>query len=149
LEREVVMSQWGIGAMIQMLSGNESAVNAYTSSLNKEIKSIKLDPDMNGGDGALVMMFTDDTGLMLYDCARSCCESRYMSTEDDLQYFVGSVFKSVDIRDGSVEEHEYGEESEMQFMQVNTNRGVFVINTYNHHNGYYGGIVITAKLVEE
>jgi len=140
-------NNFGLGMMIQMLGGNESSVKAYQASLGKKISAIELNSEANGGDGALNISFTDGTVLSLYDCARSCCESRYMHTDDDLTHYVGGKFKGVELKDGgSKEPGEYGEVSETMFMHVKTTKGTFVVNTYNDHNGYYGGILIEAAL---
>jgi hypothetical protein len=136
----------GIGAMIGMLSGNEETVKAFNSSLGKTIASLQIDPDANGGDGALVFTFTDGTGLRLFDRGHSCCESRYMHTDDDLSYHVGATLTTADIRDGSAEEEgEWGGVKESQFLVVTTSKGTFTVVNYNEHNGYYGGILIGAE----
>ena len=140
------MGHLGLGAMIQMLGGNEESYNAYHAALNKKIVDVKLDPELNSGDGALVITFKDDTTLTFYDCARSCCESRYMSTEDDLSQFKNCTFKGIEIIDGGTKDPgDYGEVSETVFLHVKTTKGKIVVNTYNHHNGYYGGILIYCK----
>lgn len=138
------MENFGLGAMIQMLAGNESTVKAYKASLGKKITEIKLDPELNSGDGMLNISFEDDTVLSLFDCARSCCEHRYMHTDDDLTHYVGGKLKAIELKPGPTVDT--GEVSECMFMHVKTTKGTFVINTYNEHNGYYGGILIEAAL---
>jgi hypothetical protein len=127
------MSQLGLGAMITLLGGNEDSVNAYTSSLGKKIVALKLDDDANSGDGALIMTFADDTQLKVYD----------LSTDDDLTHYVNSKLKSIETSaaDTKDDEDNYGV-TEMMFVHVKTTKGTFVINSYNSHNGYYGGICI-------
>lgn len=142
------MEQLGIGAMLQILGGNESSYKAYHESLNKKITAIKLDPELNGGDGALVISFKDGTNLMLCDKARSCCESRWMSTDDDLTHYVGGTLKDIGIKAGPETDAD-GEPTESMFMHVKTTKGTFVVNTYNSHNGYYGGIYIEASLTTD
>lgn len=139
------LSKLGVGAMIQMLSSNEDSVNAFQTALGKVIKRVWLDDDAKE-DGALCFEFDDNSGLLLFDCARSCCESRYMHTDDDLAPFVGATFLGVEIRDGPVEvEDDWGGTKETQFMDVKTSKGMFQVCTYNEHNGYYGGILIQAE----
>ena len=137
------MGQRGLGAMIQMLGGNEDSVEAFTRALNKRIATIKLDAKLNDGDGALDMTFTDGSTLMLFDSARSCCEHRYMHTDDDLSALVGATFLGVDVLDGPTTGED--ETTECTFMHVKTSKGTVVVNTYNSHNGYYGGICIKAS----
>jgi len=138
------MGQRGLGALIRMLGSNADSVKAYTESLNKNIAKIKLDAKLNDGDGALELTFTDTSTLMLFDSARSCCESRYMHTDDDLTALVGATFLGVDVLNGPTVDGD-DEPTECMFVHVKTNKGVVVINTYNSHNGYYGGICITAS----
>lgn len=140
------MSQFGIGANIQLLGGNVGTFEAYTTSLNKKIVDLKLDDSANDGDGALLITFEDNTRLSLYDCARSCCEHRYMSTDDDLSYYIGSTFTEVKMLYADDDEGKYGDVTETMFLHIVTNKGTFVINTYNSHNGYYGGIVLAARV---
>jgi hypothetical protein len=137
------MSQLGLGAMITLLGGNEDSVNAYTSSLGKKIVALKLDDDANSGDGALIMTFADDTQLKVYDEARSCCESRYLSTDDDLTHYVNSKLKSIEtLSADTIDNEDNYDVTEMTFIHVKTTKGTFVVNSYNNHNGYYGGICI-------
>lgn len=141
------MSQLGIGAMIGYLGGNEDSVAAWEASVNKEIASVILDSDGNGGDGALRFTFTDGSAMELYDSARSCCESRSMHTDDDLAYHVGATLLNAEVRGGDDREGEYGDVEETAFLVVTTSKGAFTVNTYNSHNGYYGGISIRARAV--
>lgn len=139
------MSQLGLGAMIHMLGGNSETVAKYNSCINKKIASLKLDRDANDNDGALQFVFEDDSEMELYDGARSCCESRWMHTDDDLEYFVGSDFLSIELLCGPTETSEYGDGTESMFVHISTSKGKIVLNTYNSHNGYYGGIAISIR----
>jgi len=76
-----MMSNLGIGVMIGMLSSNESTVDAIKSSLGKTIREVTLSDEQLrvGLDGGSV--------LVLWDDGQSCCEERYMRTDDDLPYY--------------------------------------------------------------
>lgn len=133
----------GMGVMIRMLGGNEENVAAWKASEGKEIASLKIDPAANDGDGALIFGFTDGTRMAIQDLGRSCCEGRWMHTDDDLSEHVGSKLLDAEIREGpTVMEH--GEPKECSFLWITTSAGRFVVNTYNEHNGYYGGFWIQA-----
>jgi len=129
--------------MIGLLSGNEETVEAYKGGVGKVIKSILLDA-ARGDSGALIIRFTDDTGIIVWDDGQSCCESRYMTTDDDLSAFVGATLNDMDIRDGGTVGGGY-EEHEVQFLVVNTSLGSFTCETHNEHNGYYGGFLIRIR----
>ncbi len=133
------MKNLGIGVMINMLGGNEETVNAVKASLNKKIKHVEL------LDEQLNISFEDGSKLTLWDAGQSCCESRYMRTDDDLNYFIGSEFLGGEIKDAPGIDCSYGDH-EVQFLEIKTNKGSFVMSSHNEHNGYYGGFYITASL---
>lgn len=137
------MNNTGMGVLLGYLGGNEETVNALKSSLNKTIKSIYLDSE----NDELNMIFTDDSHLVIKDDGQSCCEHRFMSTDDDLDYYVGSQFINIEITGGECDnEDEYGGCDETQFLDITTSKGVFQMVNHNSHNGYYGGFWIIAYL---
>lgn len=135
----------GLGAMIQELFGNEVSVEVFTAALNKEVTSLALDNELNDGDGALVFGFEDGSKMGLVDAARSCCESRYLDTDDDLSYYTGAQLIGVEVREGLTTTYsKYGDKHETAFLIVKTSKGEFTVCCHNRHNGYYGGICIQA-----
>lgn len=138
------MSQLGIGVMINMLSGNEDTVDVIKSSLGKTIKTIDMIAEH---DGTLNITFSDDSTLQLWDGGRSCCESRYMTCEDNLSYFAGAKLTNVNISEAaSPALDDTDEYHEIQFLDITTSTGLIQIATHNEHNGYYGGFYIQAKI---
>lgn len=133
------MENLGMGVMLGILGGNEETVGSIKSSLNKIIETAKLDGD------ALVISFTDGTKLTIWDDGQSCCEHRYMSTDDDLLYYNGSTLLDLELKSVIYEDHEY-DTHEIQFLDIKTSYGVFTMVNHNEHNGYYGGFWIQAKL---
>ncbi len=137
------MSAPGIGAMLGVLGGNASTVEAYNKSIGKVIASAVLDTDSHE-DGALILSFTDGSKLTLADNGRSCCEARYITCDDDLACLSGKVLNSINLKEGPEETDEYGEPHETMFVEVQAADGTSVIlTTHNEHNGYYGGFWIT------
>jgi hypothetical protein len=130
----------GIGAMLGMLSDNGGTGEAVRACIGKRLASVT-------GNDELRLGFEDGAVLRLWDDGQSCCENRYMSTDDDLSYFVGAEFVGAEVLDAPNEPDEYGEH-EVQFLHVRTSKGVIVAATHNQHNGYYGGFWIRAELVE-
>ena len=103
--------------------------------------------DLNNYDEVeyLQIKFTDGTGIQISDNGQYCCEYRYMHTDDELDYYVGSTFTGVELSDGpELEEEKDGDITyhDQQFLKVSTNKGVFTIVTHNKHNGNYGGFNI-------
>jgi hypothetical protein len=105
--------------------------------VGKVIESVVL-----GSDDALHFVFADGTKMKLWDDGQSCCESRYMMTDDNLLFYSGTVLVNVEVRDAPDTTDEYDNVHEVQFLEVMTNRGCFTMTTHNEHNGYYGGFYV-------
>lgn len=135
------VEKFGMGAMLHLLGGNRETVETFQAARGKQIASLVMNPD---GDGQLEIRFTDGSGIAFYDDARSCCESRYMHTDDALADFVGGTLDGAKTVAGPNKESDYGDH-EQTFLKVTTSKGVFTVVTHNEHNGYYGGIAIAVK----
>ena len=133
------MDNLGMGVMLNMLGGNKETVETHKGAIGKRIESLALIDDN------LRFQFEDGTGIRLWDDGQSCCEHRWMHTDDELSDFAGSVFLGAELRDGPTESSEYGEPKDSQFLIVNTDEGQFTVVNYNEHNGYYGGFWIVVR----
>lgn len=125
--------------MIGMLGGNEDSVNAYNAAVGKTISALSID------DKALRFDFADGAKLTLSDEGQSCCEHRYMRTDDDLKAFVGATFLGAEVKEAPPIVNDFGDAHEVAFLDITTDRGVFQIANHNEHNGYYGGFLIRAS----
>ena len=125
----------GIGVMINMLGGNQDSAEAFQKVIGQKITNLSLD---EGGDNALRFEFENGSKGKLWDDGRSCCESRYMRTDDDLSHYIGSTLLGAEVSPAPNETYEYGEH-EVQFLRVKTDRGIITFSSHNEHNGYYGG----------
>jgi hypothetical protein len=108
--------------------------------LNMYVGKVIDSVNLNGDE--LHFVFADGTKMKLWDDGQSCCESRYMMTDDDLSIYSGTVLVSIEVRDAPDMEDEYGNMHEVQFLEVMTNNGCFTMATHNEHNGYYGGFSV-------
>lgn len=124
--------------MLGYLSDDGSSANVFSSSIGKKIKNLTMENDV------LRFEFEDESKIQISDEGQSCCEHRYMTSDDDLQYFVGSTLVGGEIKDAPSIPDEYGDH-EVQFLEIKTDRGSFVCQTHNEHNGYYGGFWIQCK----
>lgn len=125
----------GVGAMIHYLGGgSEHSSDEYK---DKVIKQIWIDNDR------LHIDFEDGKKIDIWDNGQSCCEYRFMTCDDDLQYLVGKKLVHIVSKPGSDHEGEYGECHEEVFVEVMTNDGFITITNHNQHNGYYGGFGLT------
>jgi|SRR3990172_5778451 len=109
-------------------------------SLHKTISELSL----NIIDDSLNFNFTDGSRLKLHDNSLTCCEKRYMVTDDNLNDFIGAILLRIEIRDAPDVINEILEVHEVQFLAVTTSKGIFTISNHNEHNGYYGGFSIEA-----
>lgn len=126
---------YGLGVLFAYMSDHSEEVDRLDRATGKTIKKIKLE------NNALWIRFTDGAGIKVFDDGQSCCEHRYMTTDDDLSAFVGARFLEIEIREAPSLPNEWGEH-EVQFLLVNTSLGTFTMETHNEHNGYYSGFWI-------
>lgn len=133
----------GLGVLIGLLGGNGESVVAFSKGINQKIVALELKDDK------LHFAFDNGYKMVVFDDGQSCCEHRYMTTDDKLSDFVGSTLLSAETRDGSTTECEYGDPHEIEFLVVTTSLGAFTCETHNEHNGYYGGFCVVARGVEE
>ena len=131
----------GMGVMINTLAGVGRGEEVIKDCIGKEIASVSL-----GDDDALHFVFSDGVKVMVFDDGQSCCEARYMRTDDCLVDFVGSKFLGLEIKDAPDVEPDYPHEDvhEVQFLEIKTSKGCFTMSSHNEHNGYYGGFWICA-----
>lgn len=134
------MSNTGVGVMLGLLGGNEETVTAIRNSLGKTIQSVCLDAESN----QLRFNFSDGANLTIFDNGQSCCETRYMRTDDNLTEFAGALLLDLELKDAPPINGDY-DVHEVQFLDVKTDKGVFQMANHNEHNGYYGGFWIVAN----
>ena len=137
------MGNTGLGVMIGLLSGNGESARSFNLCRGKTISALKI------GDDVLVFTFDDGAKLTLYDGGQSCCEHRYMNTDDNLYDFIGAKLLDAETRDGPEKDGNYGDVLESQFLLVTTSKGVFTVVNYNKHNGYYGGFLIQTSFMTD
>lgn len=128
----------GMGVMIAELAGNADSVGAFAPVIGKEIAVLVLT------DSELTIRFTDNSVIDLYDGGQSCCESRYMCTDDDLSHHIGASLMGAEVREAPSLPAEYGYH-DTAFLVVKTSKGDFTIVSHNEHNGYYGGFAIRCR----
>lgn len=125
----------GLGVMINRLGGNIKTLESYDKSRGKIISVIELE------DNTITLSFSDGSFLYITDEGQSCCEYRYITTDDDLSKATGAKLGDITL----LEAPESAYEHEVQFLNIVTDKGVIVFETHNEHNGYYGGFSITLR----
>jgi hypothetical protein len=85
--------------------------------------------------------------LHVMDAGQSCCERRYLHTDDDLGSMVGETLTQIYVLDAAIKEEVGSDaEHEVQFVHIVTNRQHVVVETHNEHNGYYGGFALRVEV---
>ena len=87
--------------------------------------------------------------ITIRDDGQSCCETRYMTTDDDLPSFVGAKLLGYDIVQVDCGDTEYGDCHDQMFVKVETTKGTITLVTHNEHNGYYGGFAVNASWADK
>lgn len=110
--------------------------------LGKTITAVEMD------EKKIKLTFDDGKRIEIFDNGQSCCESRYMKTDDDIQSLIGGKLIGITAKEGP----EIGDDSygchEQIFVEIAINKGFITINNHNEHNGYYGGFGLTIKEIE-
>lgn len=132
------MKNLGLGVILNSLYQTTDSADAFAGAIGKTIADLTL-----GNDDALHFVFSDGSKLKLFDDGQSCCESRYMRTDDELSDYVGAKLLGAEIKEAPNIDAEY-ERHEVEFLEVKTDKGVFTMASHNEHNGYYGGFSISA-----
>lgn len=119
------------------------ALLSDVASVGKAIKSASI------SDDAFTIIFADGSGIKFYDSGQSCCESRYMNTDEDLNSFSGAKLLGASIREvyGVQGESDWNV-TDCAFLVIETSKGAITIKNYNIHNGYYGGFDIRVRKAE-
>ena len=96
-------------------------------------------------NNSLKLSFEDGAKTAIWDAGQACCEDRYMTTDDDVQYLVGSRLIRIEEKPGPYEYDDENELTEICFVEVGTDQGFITLVTHNVHNGYYGGFDLEIK----
>jgi len=129
------MSTPGLGAMLHYLSGGSR--NPPEKYYGKKIAYASL------ADDTLTIKFDDNTTIRIWDDGQSCCEFRYMRSDDDPKTLVGGILQKIEAKKHKKGPGEYDTEHEIVFVEIGTDKGFITIANHNEHNGYYGGFGLT------
>jgi len=133
-----------MGVLLRLLGPDDGSADAIKGALGKKIIAFELK------ENNIKIRLEGIGELVITDEGQSCCETRWISTDDDLGSVVGGNLLEINIVDaGEPTVGKTDDVHEMQFLNVKTSRGVIVFQTHNEHNGYYGGFSIAARLVKE
>lgn len=96
-------------------------------------------------DSTITIRLERGAVLTLRDEGQSCCEDRYITTDDDIEDLANHKLLSVEVVDGPGAEEQDYVTHEVQFLNINTSQRTIQFAAHNVHNGYYGGFRIRAR----
>ncbi len=133
------MSQLGLGVMINALCGNsgENPQKYYGKKISGAVKT----------SDEFLIVFEDGSKIKILDDGQSCCESRYMTCEDDPNRLAGGILTSIETKEAMAPPGGDGEH-EIVFVDIKTDKDTIQLATHNEHNGYYGGFSLVVKEVK-
>lgn len=131
------MSHPGIGVMIhRLVGGTDHGSNEY---LGRTVTAAALE------DNVFRLSFSDGKTIELTDEGQSCCENRYITTDDTPADLVGKTLRAVEVKDAPAgPDDEYGEH-DRAFVEVSAGDTTVVLVTHVEHNGYYGGFALNIR----
>jgi hypothetical protein len=87
-----------------------------------------------------------DDRRIVFDSEHRCCEHRYFKTDDDPYEYLGYRYLNFTVEHGpETKDPKQDMYTASGFLRIHTTRGVFVVQAYNNHNGYYGGINVVLR----
>lgn len=123
----------GMKVMIDMLCGGDSESPDKYVGLRVKSATLLHDPE------CIDLTFENGQRIRVSDDGQSCCERRYMSTDDDLSDLVGGKLVSIETKDAPSTSDSEGEMHEIVFLEIATDKARATVASHVEHNGYYGG----------
>ena len=100
-------------------------------------------------DEKLTLTFEGGKQIVILDDGQDCCESRYMTTDDEVSSLVGHKLRHIEAKEGPDAEADDDGCHEIVFVEVGTDDGCITLVNHNEHNGYYGGFGLTVTEVSK
>jgi len=100
-------------------------------------------------DNVIEITFEDNSKLRIYDNGQSCCESRYITTDDTLGEFVGARLLNIETKEAPtpVNDNSY-DRHDVEFLELVSDKRPLTFTTHVEHNGYYGGFSIVLQYID-
>ena len=94
-------------------------------------------------DNRLKLALSNGKNIEIWDDGQSCCEVRYIQTDDDVSDLVGNVLTRIKTKEAPNVSDEDTEVHEIVFVEIGTDKSSITLVSHNEHNGYYGGFDLT------
>lgn len=134
--------------MLDLMTCNLTGTDleAFMKVMGKEITGIALAGPVGSTEkDELHIRFKNNTFIRIADDGQSCCENRYMTTDDKLDDYVGGNLLNIEVKPVPIplKESGDGDDHDIEFLEITTSKGAFVLTNHNEHNGYYGGFSVS------
>lgn len=131
---------------INTLQHDELSDINYSEIVGKQILGTRLDDN----DNVVLLVLEGGYSLTLSDDGQSCCETRYITCDDNLSDLIGSKFSHIkELKHTTVDDDEYENEHEIVFVEIRAEDTFCTICTHNEHNGYYGGFNLNVRITKK
>lgn len=130
----------GMGAMLHLLGGGSD--KDPSDYYGRTITNAEID------DERMIIELDSKTRIKIFDDGQSCCESRYITCDDDVKDLIGGKLTKIESSEGDEDDGEYGEVHEWVFIEIATDKDHIKFCTHNEHNGYYGGFGLSVTELE-
>lgn len=89
----------------------------------------------------MVIIFDNGESYKITDNAKYCCETRWLTCDDDLGQFIDEAIVDLELLEGpDLPKEDLGDdEHNTMFLRIVTTGGCFRLTMHNQHNGYYSG----------
>lgn len=105
----------------------------YESLYGKEICYGEIDSDR------IILEFSDGTRVKIFDDAEYCCETRYITCDDDIKVLFGQKLVNFKIKNYTCKSNSCHNDHEEVFIDIQTDQDCITFTSHNEHNGYYSG----------
>jgi hypothetical protein len=101
-------------------------------------------------DDKFIISFAGGSEITITDDGQSCCESRYMTCDDNPADLVGGKLHSIEVKKvEDVDAASIDEEHQIAFLEVATDKTSITFCTHVEHNGYYGEFGLNVSQTKE
>lgn len=132
--------------MLEVCNLEGKSIDAFMKVVGKKITGIALAGPVGSTEkDELHIRFKNNTFIRIADDGQSCCENRYMTTDDKLSDYIGGNLLNIEVKPVPVplKESGDGDDHDIEFLEITTSKGAFVLTNHNEHNGYYGGFSVS------
>lgn len=101
------------------------------------------------GNNLISLQFDDGVKIQIWDDGQSCCENRYMTSDDKFEDLVGQKLVSIKVKAvNETHDEENYNDHDVAFLEIQGDKSAITVAAHNEHNGYYGGFGLSIDEVK-